>query len=236
MVCPPASASAAISGPTLPVTSKRSALGPALSLCTPGSCASSGAGPAKVTSTFCAARWRSCASVSLVDEPALPEDADAVAQRLHLAEDVRGQEHRLPAVLGFLDALAKSDLHQRIQAAGGLVQQQQIGAGGQRGDQLHLLAIALRQRPDLLGRVQRKALDQRIAVGDVGAAAKASEELECLSASQRRPQKRLARDIGHPPVRIDDWHDSRYPAQRSAEAGSDRAHGRGVGRRLQINC
>ena len=73
---------------------------------------------------------------------------------------------------------------------------QQVGAAGERRDELHLLAVALRQRAHLLGGVELEALDQRVAVGDVGAAAHAGEELERLGAGQRRPQVRLAGHVG----------------------------------------
>src|SRR6516165_3515185 len=42
---------------------------------------------------------------ALVDQPAFPEDADPVAERLDLAEDVRGEEDRLPTFPGLAYAL-----------------------------------------------------------------------------------------------------------------------------------
>src|SRR5665213_1019847 len=51
---------------------------------------------------------------ALVDQSPAAQDPNAVAQRLDLAEDVRGQEDRLPAFLGLRHRLAKRDLHQRI--------------------------------------------------------------------------------------------------------------------------
>ena len=93
-------ASAASSGPTLPahleaqrVRARRG------SHCTPGSAPSSAQAPSNVTSIVCALRWRSSCERPLVDQPARAQDPDAVAQRLDLAEDVRGEEHRLPALL-----------------------------------------------------------------------------------------------------------------------------------------
>ena len=106
----------------------------------------------------------------LVDELAVSENPDSVAHRLHLAEDVRGEEDGLPALLGLLHAVPEGDLHQRVQAARRLVEQQQLRAGGERGDQLHLLAVALRQRPDLLVDVELEPLDEHVAISDVGAA------------------------------------------------------------------
>ena len=135
----------------LPVTSKRSALGPAL--CDLHALRSGGS-VGRLACERDLDRLRGevaqLCEGALVDEPSASEDADAVAQRLDLAEDVRGEEDGLPALLGLAYALAEGDLHQGVKAAGRLVEQQQIGAGGERRDQLHLLAVALRQRPDLL--------------------------------------------------------------------------------------
>ena len=80
---------------------------------------------------------------SLVDEPPIPKDSNAVANCLHLAENVRGEEDRLAALLGFVDALPKRHLHQRVKSGCRLVEDKQVGATGQGGDELHLLAVAL---------------------------------------------------------------------------------------------
>ena len=67
---------------------------------TPASGGERGAGPVERRPRPSArSRWRSSRERSLVDEPAGPQDPDAVAQRLDLAEDVRGEEHRLAALL-----------------------------------------------------------------------------------------------------------------------------------------
>ncbi len=58
--CP---ARALMTGPTLPLTSNRSAFGPAGLTCTPGSGGSCGTRSENVTSTVCVLRWRSSASV-----------------------------------------------------------------------------------------------------------------------------------------------------------------------------
>jgi hypothetical protein len=139
----------------------------------------------------------------LIDEPPAPQDPDAVAHGLDLAEDVRGEQDRLPALLGLLRARSERHLHQRVETARRLVQQQEIRAGGERRDQLYLLTIALGERSHLLARVQLEALDEPIAVGGVGAAMQPGQELERLPARQRRPQERLPGDVREPPVRGD---------------------------------
>ena len=106
------------------------------------------------------------------------------------------EEHRLAALLGLAYRLAERDLHQRIQAVGRLVEDQQVGAAGERGDQLDPLPVALRER--VLVDVELEALDERVAVCGVGARAAFREVGERFGARERGPQKRLAGDIGGP--------------------------------------
>jgi hypothetical protein len=143
------------------------------------------------------------AQAALLDHTAVAQDADPIAHRLDLAEDVRGEEDRLAALLGLAHRLAERDLHQRIQSAGRLVEDQQIGTAGERADQLDLLAIALRQRAHLLVGVELEALDERVAVGGVRAPAQLREVRERLGARQRRPQERLAGHVGDAVVGFD---------------------------------
>jgi hypothetical protein len=140
---------------------------------------------------------------SLLDQAARTKDADAIAQRLHLAQDVRAEKDRLTALLGLANGLAEGDLHQRVEPARRLVEDQQVGAARERGDELHLLPIALRERTDLLLRVQLEALDQHVAVGRVGPAADPREELERLGTRQPGPQVRLAGDVREVSMRLD---------------------------------
>ena len=86
-----------------------------------------------------------------LDGPARPDDGHPLAQRLGLGQDVAGQQHRHAAVARLADALLKDVLHQRIQAAAGLVEQQQPGVRRERGDQRDLLPVALRVGAGLLG-------------------------------------------------------------------------------------
>ena len=135
---------------------------------------------------------------SLLDHASAPQDPHPVAQRFDFTQDVRGQEDRLAPLLGLLHALAKDHLHQGVQAGCRLVEQEQIGPGGEGGDQLHLLAIPLGQRPDLLARVEGESLDQLFPVAGVDPAVQPGQELEGLCSGQGRPQERLPRDVGNP--------------------------------------
>jgi hypothetical protein len=77
-----------------------------------------------------------------LDVAALPDDAHSVAQRLHLRQDVTAEEHR-PAPLSFgMDALGKDLFHQRIEAGGRLIEDQELDVAGKRRHQCHLLPIA----------------------------------------------------------------------------------------------
>ena len=77
-------------------------------------------------------------------------------------------------------------LHQRVEARGRLVEDQQLDVGGERGDEGDLLAVALRVGAALLRRVEVEALDQ---VGRAGAAS-------------RPPRSRPSRSMTSPPVRL----------------------------------
>jgi hypothetical protein len=127
-----------------------------------------------------------------LDQVALAQDRDPVAERLDLAEDVRGQEHRLTTLASIGHALAEGALHQRVQAARRLVQQQQIGPGHQPGDQDELLAVALGVGPHLLGGIELEPLEQQVPVDDVDVPLNATKQVERLRSGERGPQADLA--------------------------------------------
>ena len=140
---------------------------------------------------------------SHLHELACPQDAHPVAERLHLAQDVRGEEHRLAAVASFTDALPERLLHQRIQPARRLVQDEQVGAGHQRGDQDDLLPVALGVGADLLGRIELEPRDQLVPVHLIDAPLDTAEELKGLGAGEGRPQVRLTGHERQAAVRLD---------------------------------
>jgi O-methyltransferase involved in polyketide biosynthesis len=72
---------------------------------------------------------------------------------------VAGEEHGAPRPPLLVDAFAEDLLHQGIQARRGLVEHEQLDVGGQRGDERHLLAVALGVRAALLRRVEVEALE-----------------------------------------------------------------------------
>ena len=111
------------------------------------------------------------------------------------------KKHRLAARLGLEHRLAKRHLHQRIEAAGRLIENQQLGAARERGNQLHLLTVAMRKGPHLLVGVELKTLDEHVPVRPISASADAGKELQRLGARERRPQIGLRRHIGNTVVR-----------------------------------
>src|SRR5262249_56658425 len=86
-------------------------------------------------------------------EPSAAEDPDAAAQLCDLAEDGRREEDRLPPPLRLEHRLAEDHLHQRVEPARGLVEEEQVRARRERRDQLNLLAVSLPQGAHLLPRV-----------------------------------------------------------------------------------
>ena len=126
---------------------------------------------------------RSSSSVpALLGRPGT-DDAHPVAQRLDLGEDVARQQHRAPFGLDLADAVLEHRLHQRVEARRRLVEDQQLGVGRQRRDQADLLAVALRVRAGLLGRVELEALEQLVAAPE-----------------SRSPRSRPNRSMTSPPL------------------------------------
>ena len=108
------------------------------------------------------ARSRSIDATSTSDAGA--EDADPGAELLDLREDVRREEHRLPAVRRLGDAATELLLHQRIEPARRLVQQQHVRSRRERCDERDLLAVALRVRAGALVELEVEPLDELGAV------------------------------------------------------------------------
>ena len=91
-------------------------------------------------------------------------------------------------------------LHQRVEPGGRLVEQQQVGPAGERGDEQDLLPVAVAVGADLLVEHQLEPIDQLVAVGGVDRAVHVGQEPQRLGAGERRPQVRLARHVGEAPV------------------------------------
>ena len=79
----------------------------------------------------------------------LRDDADEVAELLGLVHVVGAEDDRAALLPRAEDGVAQHFLVDRIQPRRRLVQDQQLGPVDHRGDELHLLLHALRQRLDL---------------------------------------------------------------------------------------
>ena len=131
---------------------------------------------------------------------ARPDDRHPVTQRFHLGQDVAGEQHRAPLAAFFLHAGAERGLHQRVESGRGLIQDQQLGIGGQRRDQGDLLPVALGVRPCLLRRVQVEALQQAGPAVRVQPAAQPPEQVDDLAAGQVRPERHVTGHVRQPAV------------------------------------
>ena len=130
--------------------------------------------------------------------PAGPQDADPVTQPFGLGQDVAGQQHGAAVVAELVDARLEHRLHERVQARGRLVEQQQLHLGGQRGHDGHLLPVPLGVAASLLGGVEVETLHQLSASTLIEAAAQTAQQVDRLPAGQVRPEVHLARHVGEP--------------------------------------
>ena len=159
-------------------------------------------GRRRSTSTVCAPRCRSSASVPWsTSRPSrrMPTRSQSASTSLRMCDD---RKTVWPRSLGLGTRLAERHLHERVEPARRLVQDQQVGAGRERGDELHLLPVALRERAHLLARVELEPLDQHVAVGARRCRRAGVPRNSSVSAPVRLGQsERLAGDIRHAAVR-----------------------------------
>ena len=81
-------------------------------------------------------------------EPALADQADPIGDVLHLGQDVRGEEDRAAALGGLGDQLVERLLHERVEAARRLVEDEQVGVVHERLDEPDLLPVSARELLD----------------------------------------------------------------------------------------
>ena len=97
----------------------------------------------------------------------------------------------LPAAWRLAHALLEDGGHERVESRRRLVQEVQLGAGGEGRDERDLLAVALRVGAALLGRVEPEPLDQRVPARPVQPAAQGTEQVDHLAAGEVGPQADL---------------------------------------------
>lgn len=132
-----------------------------------------------------------------------PDDAHAVTELLDLGQDMAGEQYRLARFLRLRDDVLEDDLHERVESGRGLVQEQQLRVGRERGDDGDLLPVALGVRPALLGRVEVEAFDQLVPAPPVQSAAQLGKQVDGLAAGQVRPELDVTGYVGEPPVQGD---------------------------------
>ena len=96
---------------------------------TPGTRVRSGGEPSNSASIDRADEVAHLGQRADLDELTGAQDADAIAQCLDLAQDVRRQEHRLAAPRASATHCAKRLLHQRVETSRRLVEQEQVRLG-----------------------------------------------------------------------------------------------------------
>ena len=130
-----------------------------------------------------------------LDQPAVADDRDPIAGPLHLGQDVAREEDRAALVLGLADQGIERLLHERVEAGGRLIEDQQLRPMLERDDEADLLLVALRVLLELARRVDLEALDERCLVRRVDAAPQVGEVAQGLAAGQPVVQGELARDV-----------------------------------------
>jgi len=153
------------------------------------------------------------------NQPAVAEDADAVTDPPHLAQDVRGEEYRLPGLRLVAHELVESPLHQWVEPRGRLVEDGEIGVVHERLDQPELLDVAR-------GVLAYLPVERRVeAVEQLRAALVALElgvEVEYLPARDLLVERGVRRQVADAPLRV---HERALVAHVRAE------HRRGARRR-----
>src|SRR5262249_51006407 len=111
-----------------------------------------------------------------------------------------GEEDRLPRVPRLLNALAEHLLHQGVEAARRLIEDEELGARHQGRDEAQLLPIALRVGPHGLRGIEIEAGDQLVPVGWVAVAGAPPEQTERLGAGEGGPEGGLAGHVREAPM------------------------------------
>src|SRR3990172_2783685 len=82
------------------------------------------------------------------NKPAVKDDTDTVTNRLHVGKDMRGEEDRPAIRLRLAHHVKDSLLDERVQPAGGFIQDEQIRLAHESSYDTHLLLVAARELPD----------------------------------------------------------------------------------------
>ena len=152
------------------------------------------------------------------EDPAVAEDEQPVAGLADLRQQVARQQHGPALGPGVQQTVLEHGLHERVEPGRRFVEDEQFGRRGERGDQRHLLPVALGVGADALCRIKLEALDQRCTTSGVESAAQPSEQVDDLTAGECRPQGHIAWHVGQtsmkrnsiaPSIHAEDGHRAR---------------------------
>ena len=129
------------------------------------------------------------------DDATVADDGHAVAAPFDLTQDVARKKDRPAVGHSLAQQREESLLDERIQPGGWLIEEEQFGLVLQRGDEAHLLLVALRVFTEAAARVEIEPLDQLGLVSTIHAAAQVAEVLERLSAGESVVQRELAGQV-----------------------------------------
>ena len=136
----------------------------------------------------------------MLDDAAVLNDRHRAAQALDLGQDVAGEQNRAPLSSHPGDLLGEDPLHERVQAAGGLVEHEQACRCGQGRHERHLLTVALGVGPYPLAGIEIEPLDEIGLPCGIARSTQSGQGVEHLSAGQPRPQCHVTGDVGDLPV------------------------------------
>ncbi len=128
-------------------------------------------------------------------DPPGSQDGDAVGRPLDLAQDVRGEKHRGPAVACLGDHGQELVLHQRIEPAGRLVEDQEVGPWRERQEQGDLSSVARREVAGGPIEIDLQALGDRVHARHVQAPSEPADRCDELARGHPFGKSQLARDV-----------------------------------------
>jgi hypothetical protein len=128
-------------------------------------------------------------------EPPFADDRDAIADALDLAEVVRGQEHGSAARLVLADDRQELLLHERVEARGRLVEDEQLRPVEERLDEPDLLPVAARQLAGGPVEVRSKPLGELGSAAEIAHAAHGGAVAQQLVAAEPRVDREVAGQV-----------------------------------------
>src|SRR5829696_2440198 len=133
-----------------------------------------------------------------VHEFAVADDPDPVAHAFDLRKHVRGVEHRAPLGPHLLDNVQELLPHQRVQAAGRLVQDQERRLVEHGLHETDLLLVPPREPPHRTVQIRAEPLHELVGVTEVTHPTQPGEEPQELLAGQPVFEGELAGQVAHP--------------------------------------